>query len=142
MKKRSFLLIEILIAFSLVAICIVPLVKQPLKLYQEEISRLEQIEKERLADWTFTEVKEMLLKNEIPWDSIPAKGEESASFPLSPAQISIPGCTPKTLHRSFILTGRGEKVGQGNATYRQLGVYIFLEKEKYTFRLPIQKVSI
>jgi len=141
MKKRTFLLIEILISFMLVAICIVPLVKQPLKLYREEMSRLEQIEKERLADWTFTEIKEMLLKNEIPWEKIPTRGVESTVFPLPSSKIEIPGCTPNFVKRSFILKGEGEKIG-GDTMYRQIGVYVFLNEEKYRFRIPIQKVSV
>lgn len=142
MKKRSFLLLEVLIAFLLVTLCLVPLVKQPLKLYKEEMAYLEQMEKERLADWTFTEVKELLLKNEIPWEKIPEKSAESDPFPLSPMTIHIPGCKPKTVRRKFHLTGRAEKLGMENQTYRQLGVYIFLDDQKYQFRLPVQKLEV
>lgn len=140
MKKRSFLLLEVLIALSLVILCSVPLVNQPLKLYKKEIKNLETMEMERLADWTFTEVKEILLKNEIPWKKIPAKSETTDLFPLPPATIHIPGCNPKTIERSFQLSGRGEKMGADNAAIRQLGVYIFLGKEKYTFRVPVKKI--
>jgi hypothetical protein len=139
MKKRPFLLLEILIAFFLVAICAVPLVRQPLKLYRSEMSQLERMEKERLADWTFIEIKEKLLKNEIPWEKIPGKGVTSAPFSLPDASIEIPGCPPKKVHREFFLTGRGEKVGMNEEIYRQLGVYVYLDKQKYSFRLPIQK---
>lgn len=140
MKKRPFLLLEVLIALLLVILCAVPLVNQPLKLYKKEIKNLETMEMERLADWTFTEVKEILLKNEIPWKKIPAKAETTALFSLPPSTIQIPGCTPKKIERSFQLSGRGEKIGTGNATVRQLGVYIFLNEEKYTFRLPVKKI--
>lgn len=141
MKKRAFLLLEILIAFSLVALCIVPLVTQPLKLYKEEIAYLEKMEMERLADWTFTEVKEILLKNEIPWKKIPGKHEHSASFSLPPATIEVPGIGSKSVKRSFYLSGRGEKIGLKDEVFRQLGVYILLNGQKYSFRLPIQKIE-
>lgn len=140
MKKRSFLLLEILIAFSLVTICIIPLVRQPLKLYKEEMECLEKMEMERLADWTFTEVKEILLKKEIPWEKIPAKSQYTEHFPLPPSTIQIPGCATKKVERSFQFSGRGEKKGADNAVIRQLGVYVFLNKEKYTFRLPVKKI--
>lgn len=139
MKKRTFLLLEILIAFVLVAICLIPLVKQPLKLYKEEIAYLERMEQERLADWTFTEVKEMLLKNEIPWEKIPAKGGISKPFSLPPATLQLPGCPTKTIQRTFILQGKGEKIGLQDQTYRQLTIHILLNKQIYKFKLPIQQ---
>lgn len=142
MKKRTFLLLEILIAFVLVAVCAIPLVKQPLKLYKNEMAYLQKMEQERLADWTFTEIKEILLKNEIPWEKIPAKGVETSPFPLPSVTIEIPGCTSKVIERSFTLRGRGEKVGLHDEVYRQIGVCIFLNEQKYRFRIPIQRVSI
>ncbi len=101
---------------------------------------LEKMELERLADWTFTEVKEILLKNEIPWERIPAKSEETKPFSLPSVSIQIPGCRVKEVERSFVLTGRGEKKGAKETLYRQLGVYIFLNGEKYTFRIPVERV--
>jgi arsenate reductase-like glutaredoxin family protein len=142
MKKRNFLLLEVLIAFSLITICAIPLIKQPLKFYREEIAKLEQIEKERIADWTFTEIKEILLKNEIPWKKLPDKGETTSPFHLPPSQIQIFGKTPKMIKRSFVLTGRGEKQGLNSEVYRQLGVYVFLNDEKYTYRIPVQKLQV
>jgi hypothetical protein len=139
-KKRTFLLLEVLIAFVLVTICSIPLVKQPLKLYKDEMEYLEKMERERLADWTFTEIREMLLKNEIPWKKIPAKGVETAPFPLSPMVIEIPGCKTKVIERSFVLKGRGQKIGLNDAEFRQIGVYIFLNDHKYEFRIPVQKL--
>ena len=140
MKKKTFLLLEILIAFVLTTICIVPLVKQPLKLYKDEMAYLQKMERERLADWTFTEIEEILLKNEIPWEKIPAKGEKTGPFPLPPVVIEIPGCTAKKIERSFVLKGRGEKTGVDDLSYRQLGVYVLLNKHSYEFRLPVKRV--
>ena len=142
MKKRTFLLLEILIGLLLVITCIVPLVKQPLKYYKEEMECLERLELERLADWTFTEVKEILLKNEIPWEKIPKKKEQTAHFSLPSASIEIPGNKAKEVARSFMLTGRGEKTGSKGEMVRQLGVYIFLNERKYQFRVPVRRVFV
>jgi hypothetical protein len=139
MKKKPFILLEILIALFLVILCGFPLIKEPLKLYHDEIKQLEKMEKERLADWTFTEIKEILLKNGIPWEKIPAKGEKSEPFPLLPVKLEIPGSHTRTIDRSFILSGRGEKMGEQNCVYRQLGIYIHLGDDTYAFRLPVQK---
>ena len=142
MKKRTFLLLEILIAFVLVAICLIPLVKQPLKLYRSEMKYLERMELERLADWTFTEIKELLLKNEIPWEKLPQRGELTGDFPLPGAAIQIPGCPLKGVKRSFKLKGKGEKTGRHEELYRQIGVEISLNKQIYKFRLPIKKECV
>ena len=141
MKKRSFLLLEVLIAFTLATICSIPLVKQPLRLYKEEITFLVKMERERLADWTFTEIKEILLKNEIAWEKLPQMGKNTAPFPLPPALIEIPGCRPKKVERTFILHGQGEKPGTSNQLYRQIYVRILLDDQEYEFRLPVQKLS-
>ncbi len=141
MRKRAFLLLEILIAFVVVEICLIPLVKQPLKLYKEEMNYLETMEMERLADWTFMEVKEILLKNELPWEKIPTRDADSPRFSLPPASLSITGNKPKAVQRSYFLRGRAEKTGRDGTIYRQLGVYIFLNATQYEFRLPVQRLS-
>ncbi len=139
MKKKPFLLLEVLIAFLLVVICIVPLVRQPLMLYRAEMEHLEVMELERLADWTFTEVKEMLLKNEVPWEKIPRKDARTSEFPLTDVILQIPGCPPKTIHRGFYLQGKAEKIGNQNQIYRQIWIQVSLNKHIYTFRMPVEK---
>ncbi len=139
MKKRSFVLLEILIALSLVILCIVPLVKQPLQLYKNQMHHLEKMELERLANWTFVEIKEALYQNAIAWDDLPAKNITTEPFPLPAATIELPGCKPKTVKRSFFLKGRGEGPGSGNSQIRQLGVYITLNENRYEFRTPAQR---
>ena len=142
MRKKPFLLLEILIAFALVELCAVPLVRKPLKMFREEMKYLLEMEQERLADWTFTEIKELLLKNEIAWEKIPLKKGKSGPFELPNATIEIPGCPTKNIERSFTLTGRGEIIGKQNEVYRQLGVHITLNEKTYSFRIPVQKLSV
>ncbi len=142
MKKRPFLLIESLIALSLLALCAVPLVKQPLLFYKDEMNFLTQMEIERLADWTFTEVKELLLKNELPWDEIPPQNQRTGPFPLSDGKIQIPGCKTKRVARSFSLRGKGEKTGANKNLYRQVYLEIEIDKKKFEFRVPIEKVNM
>ena len=142
MKKRPVLLLEVLLALLLLVICAVPLVKQPLKLYREEITYLEKMEKERLADWSFTEIKELLLKNGIPWEKLPEKDGSAGPFFLPDAKLDVPGCKNCVVKRRFMLTGRGAKEGMQGQLYRQLGVYIFLNDAKYEFRIAVQKLNI
>lgn len=138
MKKRTFVLLEILIAFFLISLCAIPLVTGPLKLYKMQTKQLINMEKERLADWTFSEIKEQFLKNEIPWSKIPPKGEMSPSISLSPAKILIPNSEPREVTRRFVLktTGEGETTKH---LVRQLRVFIYLDEKMYEFYQPVLK---
>lgn len=146
MKKRSFILLEILIALTLVILCAIPLIVKPIHAYRFEMQAFEEMEGERLADWTFSEIKEKMLKNEIPWDKLPSHKGTTGPFPLEPGSIHIPGRQPKKIERSFTLFGKGEKQGISGETYRMLYVKIafdpVLSKKKkiYTYRLPVQKI--
>lgn len=139
MKKRTFLLLEILIALFLIAVCAIPLVMQPLTAYRREMGQLLIIEKERLADWTFSEVKEKFLNQEIPWAKIPPKSEFSEMFSLPLGQITIPGAQAKEIKRSYQLKCTGEKETEEGQITKQLEITIVLDENKYTFRLPIVK---
>ena len=136
MRKKNFLLIEILIAFALVSLCMVPLVSGPLKLHKLQTVQLIKMEKERLAEWTFCEIKEMFLKNEIPWSTIPPRGEKSMIMSISDGKVEIPGLEPRKITRKFFLTKRGEKEGSSQIV-RSVGVYVLLDKDQYEFRIPI-----
>lgn len=101
-----------------------------------------------MADWTFSEIKELLLKNEIPWGKLPALHEKSDPFPLDDGFIHVPGRKKKKIERSFTLFGKGEKLGEEEKIYRMLYVSIQfdppLEKGKnkiYTYRLVVQRIS-
>ncbi len=142
MKKRTFLLLEVLIAFTLATICVIPLVKQPIAFYKNEMKNLELMELERLADWSFTEVKEELLKNRIAWDEIPKKKALSRKFSLKDMRLQIPTCKDKRVERSFVLKGRGEKKGPHDEIYRIIGIHIFLNHHEYQYRTLVQKLPV
>ena len=119
---------------------------RPIRAYRFEMQALEEVEGERLADWTFSEIKEKMLKNEIPWDKFPSMKETSGPFPLEPEWIYVPGRKPKSIKRSFTLFGKGEKQGIKGEVYKMLYVKIefspALSKKKkiYTYRLPVQRM--
>jgi hypothetical protein len=140
MKKRPFVLLEILIAFTLVAMCAVPLIRQPALFFRKQIDSFVLLEKERIADWTFTEIKEILLKNEIAWEKIPPKGLTSPPFKLAPASLQIPNCKKPPVKRSFTLHCTGEKPGRNEEIYRSLEINVKLDNDEYKFRIPVQRI--
>ncbi len=110
---------------------------------------LEEMEGERLAEWSFSEVKEKLLRREIPWENLPSPTEETAPIALPSINVQIPGYHPKTIERSFTLRckEKGEKRGKKGEIYRMLYVTVKfdppLSKKKaekgYPYRLIVQK---
>jgi hypothetical protein len=139
--KRTFLLLEVLIALLLVSLCIVPLVRQPLRMYKNELAKLEILEKERLADWVYSEVKENLIKNKIPWAKIPKKNQTTGPFPLPSVKLHLPGCREKTIPCQFTLLGKGDKKGPQGEDFRLVYMSLFLDEQKYVYRIPIQRIN-
>lgn len=145
MKKRSFLLLEVLIAFTLLGLFMPMLMRLPLNHYKEQIKCLEQFERQRLADWTFSEVKELLLKHTIPWNQLPNRKDSPLRRKLTPARIAIPDLFSKELSRSLQLKCVKEKIGPQGQLFRLYEAEISLGEEKettpFTYRLFIQKLS-
>jgi hypothetical protein len=102
------------------------------------------MEKERLADKTFIEVKERFLKGEIHWEMIPAFHQTTGPFFLSNAKIDLPPFKEKIVRRKFLLYGQGKKLGQNEEEYRQIYVRIYFDQDKspYEFRLPVRKLPL
>lgn len=124
----------------------------PIRGYKKEIQLLEEMEGERLAEWTFSEIQEKLLKHEIPWEKLPGLNETTKEFPLPPMQIDIPGSKPKKVSRSFTLHCRnnGEKMGPKGEIYRIMYVDIHFsprlsQKKKkehgdYSYKIVVQRI--
>ncbi len=144
--KRPFALLEVLIALSLVLLCAIPLLVKPIHVYRYEMAALEEMEGERLADWTFSEIKEEMLKGKIPWEKIPKMGHETGPFPLEPGAIQVPGRELKRIERSFTLKGHGEKKGASGQIYRMIYVHLdfrpqlSMKKKSYIYRVPVQRL--
>ena len=136
-KKKPFLLLEVLIAFSLATLCLVPLVRHPIRMYKKEICNLELVEKERLANLVFCEIKEKLLKKEFSWDQIPEKGVESPFFHLSSVSLQLPGWEKK-IECKYQFIGKGEKQGHNGEIFRKTNVKIVLDKQIYLYTLFVQ----
>jgi hypothetical protein len=137
--KRNFLLLEVLMAIALVAVFAAPLMRWPIKHYRAQITRLENFECQRLADWTFSEIKELLLKEGIVWDKLPAKGQE-LNQGLSDAKLLIPHLPPRTVHRSFTLFCKGEKQGIHGEIFRIYRVEIVIDSKKiFHYRILVQQ---
>jgi hypothetical protein len=109
MKKRiarPFLLLELLIAFALVALCSLPLIHTPYSFLRHEIVSLEKIELSRKARSACAESLAKFYSHEIKWEELPH--EANLTFPLSQPQLfklGLKGISDRTFRLSsrFIL---------------------------------------
>ncbi len=85
MEKRPFLLLEILLAISLVLLCIGPLVKGPFSLCKEGKKELIKLELERFADEKYLFVREHL--SDHKWNEIGRAWTKT--YPLLPVTIDL-----------------------------------------------------
>lgn len=109
--KRPYLLLELLIAFTIVSGCILPLVSNPLRFFRSEIRSLQRMELERLAEVSFASIKTSLYKNEIPWqDLVDDKYEES---PYIKDRVCIPLGTKIKRDYERIITFKVKKHEEG-----------------------------
>lgn len=75
-RKRSFLLFELLISLALIVLCLFPLVKSQALMRREERKNLEQMQSEQLAQVAFCKLKEDLYENKAhTWDELMTQAE-------------------------------------------------------------------
>lgn len=82
-QRRPFLLLEILIAFGLVALCIFPLVFSQFKILAAQKELHARLEGQRLANEQFTRIVESLYKGELTLEQLPhemVREKESGSI--------------------------------------------------------------
>lgn len=139
-KKRSFLLLEVLIAITLLIFFAPLLIRLPIHHYQAQVKHFESLEKERISDWTYSEIKEMLLRRSIPWKELPEHQKSAKEFPLPNTFLRLPGLLAKTLNRSFILKCKSEKEGKQGEIFRLYELSICVDNSKYKYLLLIQLI--
>lgn len=93
-KKRPFLILEVLIAFSIVALSLFPILSPNLMMIQAERGFQNELEADRLADLLFAEWVEKLYQNQVPWEGLISGGivtieEKSLIPPGFPYSITV-----------------------------------------------------
>lgn len=68
--KRHFLLLEVLIAFVIIAICMLPLISPHTFILKEQNKFIEQVELDHLVNLIYADIVERLYRNEITWSSV------------------------------------------------------------------------
>lgn len=141
MRKRPTVLLEILIALTLIILVLVPLIRQPIQLHIAEKERIKRIEANRITAWTYTEIREKFLKGEFRWEQIPALKIESKIYELPSVPLLVPPVANETITRKFTLETIEEKEHEGKIS-RLVAVHLKIGSLKSTYRLILEKKPI
>ncbi|NGX48706.1 MAG: hypothetical protein K940chlam5_00296 [Candidatus Anoxychlamydiales bacterium] len=136
-NKRSFLLIEVIIAFALVTLLIVPLIRNPIYFFRSQIKSLEKLECERIADLTFLDLKLEIYSDQNKFTKNLARSKKATPYEiLDPYELVT--FNNKKIARSYkIYSKNKEKETKDNEKYKLLTIRIFLrptdQKRKYEY---------
>jgi hypothetical protein len=131
-KKRSFLLLEVLIAFSLMGLVATYFVTQGGKQYLAKVEGLKQIEADRIAAWTFTEIYDQFAKGELRWEQIPPLRQKSARFSLPAVSVRL---SPFQffIKRSFTLETLRQKEQKEGGLVKFVSVHLKVNQKQFSY---------
>jgi hypothetical protein len=138
MQKKPAVLLEILIALTLMMLVLVPLIQKPMQFHRAEKERIRRIEANRIAAWTYSEIREKFLKGEFRWEEIPALSRVSKTYKLPPMPLLLPPVADKSIRRSFHLKTMREKEHEGKIS-RLVAIEIEIDGHIATYRLILEK---
>ncbi|MBM3200784.1 MAG: hypothetical protein FJZ56_00055 [Chlamydiae bacterium] len=87
-KQRPFVLIEILIAIALLALCLIPICSAPFRQYVKQIESLRKIELERISDLAYRDFLIYLAEHET-FDSLPLSKKQAKQSIFGPYTIVL-----------------------------------------------------
>lgn len=120
-----------------------PLMVRPLEAFRYQRQKLREIEKARVADLSFSEIRLQMKRGKIPWKHLPEKGRGEKCFELTKIPIlqGIRGCSSCLLERSFGIICLQEKADSRVIT-RHLAVRIYLEGERFSkYDLIVRRIE-
>lgn len=87
LKKRHALLLEVLIALAIIALCILPLLSPHATILNQQQLFLKKTHLDHAVNLLYVDVLEQLQKNIIPWQTI----QTSAPIPVTPEMLKHAG---------------------------------------------------
>lgn len=136
--KHPFALLEVLIAFALIALCALPLIYPHVFIMQSERKFTSTVELDHLVNLLYANILQKLYQNEIPWQSI----EEGNEIPIDSQllqSIHYKGDPPFTgVYKFTKLRQRPRSKDAEKSAYLYQLEFIFSLKPGYFFE-KIQK---
>lgn len=142
-KKRPFLLLEVMIAFAIVALCMLPLIVPNVWMITVGRSSIRDLEQERYVNLIYASIVEKLYENKIPWSILDVKKTQTPS-PWTPDELpeNIPEGWNYIVQVFFKMIGRRENDPDSHL----LEVKLYLQRPNnkpltYTYLLYLEKKS-
>lgn len=145
-SRRNSLLLEVLISFAIVALCILPLLYPNIFILQSQKKMIQTVELDHIVNLVYADTLEKLYLNEIPWDTI----KDSKKIPIDADAIKNCGfgCpSPYTGSLKFVEMKHKPKKPVDAALYLFKIVFEFTrkddkknkEKKEYQYQILIKK---
>ncbi len=119
---------------SLLTLGLVGIIRTPMQLHKSALKRMEAVEADRIASWTFTEIRPQLR-----WADIPAFRETGKTVSLSDARAELSPQKSKAFPRNYRLKTLQEKQNANGHTYRLVSVRIEVDDRVFTYRMTVGK---
>jgi hypothetical protein len=130
LRRRPVLLLEVLIAFVLVVLCVIPLIYPHVYMVKLEKEFIGSIDADHVANALYAQLYEKLQKNEIPWDKLLDKTPVVVDDAVI-TEINNGRALPYKVSYQF------EELNHKPKTPQPLSVYLF--KVTYLFNPKIEK---
>ncbi|NGX61223.1 MAG: hypothetical protein K940chlam9_00706 [Chlamydiae bacterium] len=101
-QKRSFLLLELLVAFTLFTLCLVPLIQPHLRIGLQERKDLISLQLTQHADRALCEIKESLMAHTYEWKDLLDNNVKDEQLTTN-YEVFLGGDTPQLFMCSFTL---------------------------------------
>lgn len=154
MQKKPYLLLELLIAFTIVALCAVPFVRTPVNVFETEMRSLEKMTLQRQVELDFASVKEELYKNQIAW-KILMREKAAAETHVSIITLSMGKDFKRDYERTRALYAKTVEEGRNNEEHALLTVHfsykrlpkrskdsVSFHQEFFLTKIPKEKASL
>ena len=141
-SRRHFLLLEVLLALTLLTLCAFPLIRAQVALLRGELETLRELQLEHHAHAAYYTLLERCYTHEIDW-KFPSSGE------LGTVDIALPGNRTDSYQCRYSLSELEKRRKGDRATYRLLGVNIHLapinrpqKRRSYAYQLCLKRRNI
>ncbi len=121
MKKRTFLLIELIMALLLLSLCALPLIKLPFSALKKQTLDAEEIMLSLDSETSLASIKELFYQNTIPWKMIEAAA--TSSQPLIQEVKKIQGID-YPINQNISIKSAILKPGRGSETWAKVSIEI------------------
>jgi len=128
-RRRHMILLEVLISFALIVLCILPLLYPHVYMLRVQKQFVQTVELDHLVNLMYVEVLEKLYTNEISWNDIEGK----RVFPIDSALLQKIGQTSEKSRFPFTGTYQFKEIRHKENE----GLYASLLSLTFTFTPPV-----